>query len=576
VAIDPKDIGELQKALNDAAGKASVLWTSFIIFQLYLVIAFGSVTHRDLFLENSIKLPVLNVDLPLVGFFVVVPIILVVFHFYIFLQLLALAAKAKRYDALLKQEAPASDRLREQLDSFVVLQFLAGPVEQRTGFVGFSLRFIGWVTLVAVPVIILIQGQLTFLPYHLAWVVWLQRFTLLIDLVVIERFWKRVGSSDDEPIIPGVRSETWSLLGTIAGFGIVLFSWTLATFPGELVDRSSSLSLISWRPSWSALHEVLFGGEPDPWTGRPNGLFLNRLVLTDQSFVDTDTFGELGVKHSFRGRDLRFAVLLRADLRKADFTGAALTQAVLSFAKLQNARFGCATEIISPILPRSSREEDNCGDLRGAHLRSANLQGASLERAPLDRADLGHAQLQGANFKDAQLEGANLGHARLQGANLRGAQLQGADLADVDMRGADLTMARLSAVSITPKPNIELIERDECDPNQKLLRDDVPGNVLGGEFCNGVSPKGKEQEKELAAFLTDLACSGSGPYVARGLLENGRIQATGAEAAAVANILRKGKSDPTACPGVIDFNYQDWAKVYRVDRSAPTPAQDAK
>jgi hypothetical protein len=119
VAIDPKDIGELQKALNDAAGKASVLWTSFIILQLYLVIAFGSVTHRDLFLENSIKLPVLNVDLPLVGFFVVVPIILVVFHFYIFLQLLALAAKAKRYDALLKQEAPASDRLREQLDSFV-------------------------------------------------------------------------------------------------------------------------------------------------------------------------------------------------------------------------------------------------------------------------------------------------------------------------------------------------------------------------------------------------------------------------------------------------------------------------
>jgi hypothetical protein len=33
MAIDPKDVGELQKALNDAAGKASVLWTTFIIFQ---------------------------------------------------------------------------------------------------------------------------------------------------------------------------------------------------------------------------------------------------------------------------------------------------------------------------------------------------------------------------------------------------------------------------------------------------------------------------------------------------------------------------------------------------------------
>jgi len=32
MAIDPKDLGELQRALNDAAGKASVLWTTFVIF----------------------------------------------------------------------------------------------------------------------------------------------------------------------------------------------------------------------------------------------------------------------------------------------------------------------------------------------------------------------------------------------------------------------------------------------------------------------------------------------------------------------------------------------------------------
>ena len=62
MAIDPKDLGELQRALNDAAGKASVLWTTFVIFQLYLAIAFGSVTHLDLFLEKPIKLPLLNVD----------------------------------------------------------------------------------------------------------------------------------------------------------------------------------------------------------------------------------------------------------------------------------------------------------------------------------------------------------------------------------------------------------------------------------------------------------------------------------------------------------------------------------
>src|SRR5260370_15276782 len=122
MAIDPKDVGELQRALNDAASKASVLWTTFVTFELYLVIAFGSVTHRDLFLETPIKLPLLNVDLPLVGFFVVAPTILVIFHFYVFLQLLALAKKAKDYGTLLRQEAPvASDRpyLSQRLQSFL-------------------------------------------------------------------------------------------------------------------------------------------------------------------------------------------------------------------------------------------------------------------------------------------------------------------------------------------------------------------------------------------------------------------------------------------------------------------------
>src|SRR5882672_2032782 len=127
MTIDPKDIGEIQKALNDAAGKASVLWTTFITFELYLVIAFGAVTHRDLLFETTIKLPLLNVDLPLVGFFVVAPTILVIFHFYVFLQLFALATKAGAYDSLLRQATPnPSDRqyLRQRLDSFLVLQYL--------------------------------------------------------------------------------------------------------------------------------------------------------------------------------------------------------------------------------------------------------------------------------------------------------------------------------------------------------------------------------------------------------------------------------------------------------------------
>ena len=36
MAVDATDLGALEKALNDAAGKASVLWTTFVTFEVYL------------------------------------------------------------------------------------------------------------------------------------------------------------------------------------------------------------------------------------------------------------------------------------------------------------------------------------------------------------------------------------------------------------------------------------------------------------------------------------------------------------------------------------------------------------
>src|SRR5215472_10445521 len=273
VAIDPKDLGELQKALNEAAGKASVLWTTFITFQLYLAIAFGSVTHRDLFLETPIKLPLLNVDLSLVGFFVVAPLLLLIFHFYLFLQLLGLASKAKDYNTLLVDEAPAaSDRryLRQRLDVFPILQFLAGPSDQRTGFRGYSLRLMAWITLVATPVLILLQAQVTFLPYHREWIVWLQRVAVLIDLALIWYFWIHL-RSDDDPI-NGVLRKAWMSLGGAATLCVVIFSTYLATFPGEWVDEYLAYEFYvptTWRPHWSekddwtSLYALLFKGPVD-------------------------------------------------------------------------------------------------------------------------------------------------------------------------------------------------------------------------------------------------------------------------------------------------------------------------
>jgi uncharacterized protein YjbI with pentapeptide repeats len=446
-ALHAKDVGELQKALNDAAGKASVLWTSFVTLELYLLIAFGSVTHRDLFLESAIKLPLLNVDLPLVGFFIVAPTILVILHFYVFLQLFALAAKSRDYDTLLRAEARvASDRqyLRQRLDSFFMLQFLAGPSQQRAGFNGFWLRVIAWITLVGTPVLILLQGQTTFLPFHKGSITWLQRIIIAVDLVIIWFYWNNIRAADGS-FVPFIKNRVWVIFGAMISFCVAIFSVGVATVPGELTDRyfpSARIVPTTWGPRWSteahwtSLNKLLFAGAPDEVSGRPGSFFANRLVLIDQSFVDVEKIDRIAVAISLRGRDLRKGVFNGSDLRKADFTAAQLDGASLQRTKLQNANFGCTT---------FSRD---CTSLPDANLSSAQLQGSNLNQANLQRADLRWAGLQDSNVTGANLQGAALGFAQLQGANLTGANLKGADISMANLKGADLRRAQLGGAEL--------------------------------------------------------------------------------------------------------------------------------
>ena len=63
-----------------------------------------------------------------------------------------------------------------------------------------------------------------------------------------------------------------------------------------------------------------------------------------------------------------------------------------------------------------------------ADLSRANLSGADLSRADLSWADLSRANLSGADLSRANLSGADLSGADLSRANLTGADLSGADL----------------------------------------------------------------------------------------------------------------------------------------------------
>ena len=101
-----------------------------------------------------------------------------------------------------------------------------------------------------------------------------------------------------------------------------------------------------------------------------------------------------------------------------------------------------------------SRADLTRADLSGATLYWADLSGATLTRADLTRANLSgatltRANLYGADLTGATLYGADLTGADLTGANLYGADLTGATLTRADLTGADLTGATLTRADLT-------------------------------------------------------------------------------------------------------------------------------
>ena len=187
-AAKAKDLGALREAVVDAASVGTGFWISYLFALFYFPIAAGAVTHRDLLLESPVKLPFLNVELPLKAFFILGPLVFLIVHAYVLLHFVLLGGKIGAFHLELQAQISSDDaraRLRRQLPSNIFVQSLAGPREVRTGIIGSLLRWIIEISLVIGPIAVLILFELQFLPYHSEWITRWQRIAVVIDLVLL-------------------------------------------------------------------------------------------------------------------------------------------------------------------------------------------------------------------------------------------------------------------------------------------------------------------------------------------------------------------------------------------------------
>jgi uncharacterized protein YjbI with pentapeptide repeats len=221
-------------------------------------------------------------------------------------------------------------------------------------------------------------------------------------------------------------------------------------------ERSPGLSPLKLRlpiPEWlcsilirldlnpvADLREADVSTKPTSWTGtRSEELELvQRAHLPGQNLHYASAFRAFLVRAELKGADLQGADLQEADLRGAELEGADLEHACLTGACLRKA------------------------DLREALVAGAHLEWADLRKATLEGAHLQDADLEKADLREADLAGAWLPRAVLQKANLRQhslpqqptgdtvvhsldqAFLVAADLRNAHLDGASLVRTRLS------------------------------------------------------------------------------------------------------------------------------------
>ena len=192
----PKAADMLERVRAEAAELRSFTIT-FLSLLLYVAIIISSTTHEQILRIDPVKLPLLGVDIPIVGFYWFMPGFLFFLHLYILLQHYLFSQLAFRFRAALERETDEETRnhLRRSLGNLPFLHWLAG---RHNGFINFLMTAITVVSLIIWPLWTFWWLQAAFLPYHDNTIVWTQRAFLLLDAALLAYLWAKILDDEDD------------------------------------------------------------------------------------------------------------------------------------------------------------------------------------------------------------------------------------------------------------------------------------------------------------------------------------------------------------------------------------------
>ena len=482
------------------AQNARTSWFGLLALLVFVGVTLMGHQDSDFFAFGAeTELPLVNIAVPPVSFFVVAPALTAALYVYLHIYLqglwIALAKCPARIDRGPLEESVYPTMLCTA--ALVVRRWVrhetGEPVEgARHATVAISLLMV-WLL---GPIVLGVLWWRS-MPYHSEWVTlwigaWLWVALIaggegLLQLIQAMRSARpRPSSGFRSPsaiakglvhLVLAVAFAGSSWVATESGYARGLIS---ARMEGAELSRKPrdwlhyEIWLEDWEQKFRVREGLPAGGPIDEWPEETLKQFRRETTqrwATVTGALDAPDLGQKDLRRAnleasfVSGADLSSARLKGANLREARLEGANLSDAQLEGAKLREARleganltgaFAEHADFSRAVLREADfsnaelKEADfQAARMQRAVLHVAKMEGADLTSARLERAKLYSANLKGANLHRAQLMGADLNRARLQNAVLRGADLEGAELRAARLQWADLLGAHLAGTDFT-------------------------------------------------------------------------------------------------------------------------------
>jgi len=536
--IRSKNIEQLLDSANSASETVAALHVAFLAFIAYLGVIVWGTSHEDLLRITPVKLPILDVDLPLTAFYNFVPWMLVLLHFNILMQLELLSCKLWNLDRDLSDDE-IGQQIRDRLFIFPFTHLIVG--RSSVQLIRWLLSLVVGLTVIALPLIILLAAQIRFLPFHDEAITWSQRLAIWLDAAMLLTLWPLIASPQDTAI-EWWRHTAYRLLGY----------WPSSL--KNIASRCWNYCLRLIRPIWPAMTWKEITIRPLQQAGtEPKGMIVLLVSVPLIVFLSIVAVvpGSITLQKYYNPEIEENANQDRPDatphyfedwlIRKVPSTW--LSVAAYHYDKVTCTSLPLSVKDDAPILqvmlapcswfqlnlfernlflkearlvpkevtlailtratdPNKQIRDNAFKEFDGLNLKDRDLRFANFLGAVLPKADLRHVQLQGAVLLNAKLQGiVGYDKTQLQAAVLGGTRLEGATLYDADLQGADLRGANLQGTDLS-WTNLQSADLRGAD----LMAGNLKGAKLQGADLRGAKLQGTNlSEAQLQGASLDNA-----------------------------------------------------------------------